>query len=179
MNGLSKGRLVYYALILAAAPLLIYLFAGRDMRFFLVPSRSMEPTLHPGDYLLTLSKDEYKRGDIVVMVDPEDRSAFIVKRIVGIPGDSVSLAGGALYINGEYASEPYVPEPIMQAMSPVEVPDDGVFVLGDNRNYSEDGSEWQHALRKEDIVGEVKLRYLPFDRFGRLRHYPLVNAQGA
>lgn len=179
MNGISKTRLVYYALILVTAPILIYLFAARDMRFFLVPSRSMEPTLFPGDYLLTLDEEQYHRGDVVVLVDPTDSAAYIVKRIVGVAGDTVQLDGGALYLNGAYASEPYVAEPIMHTMPPVPIPEDGVFVLGDNRNHSEDGSEWGKALRTQDIIGKVVLRYLPLDRFGRIGSYPLVNAEGA
>lgn len=179
MHGLSKVRLVYYALILITAPVLIYLFAVRDMRFFKVPSRSMEPTLFPGDYLLTLAEDRYNRGDIVVMVDPVETGSYIVKRIVGVAGDTVQLEGGGLYINGAYASEPYVSEPIMQIMPPIVVPEDGVFILGDNRNLSEDGSEWHKALRTSDIVGRVVLRYLPLDRFGPIRSYPLTNSEGA
>lgn len=179
MNGLSKARIVYYATILVMAPLLIYLFAGRDMRFFKVPSRSMEPTLQPGDYLLTLAKEQYGRGDVVVLADPEEPGAFIVKRIVGVPGDTVSLDGGALYLNGAYASEPYIAEPMLQRMRTLTVPEDGVFVLGDNRNHSEDGTEWGKALPENSIVGEVKLRYLPLDRFGPLRSFPLRNSHGA
>ncbi len=178
MKEISRGRLIYYTIILITAPILIYFFAVRDMRFFLVPSASMEPTLFPGDYLVTLSEDEYRRGDIVVMVDPTDPQSFIVKRIVGVAGDEVAIRGGALFINGSYASEPYVKELMMQQMEPIAVPEGGVFVLGDNRNHSEDGSEWRRALRVSSIIGKVRLRYLPVDRFGTLHGYPLINSEG-
>jgi signal peptidase I len=178
MRKVSRGRMTYYTIILLVAPILIYLFTVREMRFFLVPSSSMEPTLAPGDYLLTLAKELYERGDIVVMVDPKDENSFIVKRIVGMPGDRLAIHGGALFINGKYASEPYLPEPMAIEMKEKVVPEGGVFVMGDNRNRSEDSSQWEEALRIDDIVGIVKLRYLPLDRAGWVKGYPLVNSDG-
>jgi len=179
MEKVSRLRLVYYALILLIAPILIYLFLGRDMRFFLVPSGSMEPTLAPGDYLLTLTKDHYDRGDIIVLVDPDEAQSYIVKRLVGITGDTVEIKGGALFLNGQYVSEPYLPEFMAQDMNPAVVPEGGVFVLGDNRNHSEDSSKNGQSLPVNTIIGEVRLRYLPLDRAGVIHGYPLIEVAGA
>lgn len=176
---LSRARFIYYSIILVVAPVLIYLFAVRGMRFFLVPSGSMEPTLIPGDYLVTLTENRYDRGDIVVLKDPAEERSFIVKRIVGVAGDQVDIQGGALILNGKYASEPYVVEPMeRQFPQPITVPEGGVFVMGDNRNHSEDSSLWGRALKATDIVGEVKLRYLPLNRAGLIHSYPLTNSEG-
>jgi hypothetical protein len=78
-------------------------------------------------------------------------------------------------INGKYASEPYIAEPMEQHIGPVTVEEGGVFVMGDNRNLSE---HWDKALPVKTIVGAVRLRYLPMDRFSRIRGYPLINSDG-
>lgn len=176
MNGLSRIRIAYYVLILLSAPVLIYFFGVEQMRFFKVPSGSMEPTLYPGDYLLTLAKSQYERGDIVVLEDPDNAGDYIVKRIVGVEGDTVSADGGALFINGEYASEPYIKEPMEFRFPPITVGPNSVFILGDNRNKSE---RWDKTLETRTIVGAVRLRYLPMDRFSKMHGYPLVNSQGS
>lgn len=181
MKKISLARKIYYGLILIIAPILIYLFAVRGMRFFLVPSGSMEPTLVPGDYLVTLNVDQYNRGDIVVLRDPVEEGAYIVKRIVGLAGDTVAVEGGALVLNGKYASEPYVPEFMNRDLPPVTVPEGGVFVMGDNRNHSEDSREWHDShgsLPVSSIIGQVRLRYLPLDRASTIHGFPLANAEG-
>ncbi len=103
---ISPGRYAAYIVILCVSVVLIYLFAGRGMRFFLVPSSSMEPTLLRRDYLVTLREGAYHRGDIVVIEDPEDKKGYLVKRIVATQGDTLAIDGGALFLNGKYASEP-------------------------------------------------------------------------
>lgn len=150
------------------------------MRFFLVPSHSMDPTIIPPEYLLTLSEDTYSRGDIVVLKDPEEQGAYLVKRLIALPGDTVDIRGGALFINGHYASEPYLPEPIdyelerRYTVSPSEA-----FVLGDNRNWSIDSHTWQRGVPIEDIIGKVRFVYLPLKRMRKIHSYPLTNLQGA
>lgn len=171
----SQWRLIPLLLLLLP---LAYLFVVRQMRFFEVPSRSMEPTLQVGDRLLTLHQREYRRGDIVVLWDAE-ASEYIVKRIVGLPGDTVHVEGGALWLNGRFASEPYLPEPMaFEFKAPVAVPEGQVFVMGDNRNWSQDSGTTGHTLPLSSIVGKVEALYFPFPRLGWCRSYPLVNAHG-
>lgn len=179
--GLSPVRYVTYVFILICAGVLFYFFAGRHMRFFLVPSSSMEPTLLPYDRIVTLSQPQYHRGDIVVLQDPHLKDAYLVKRVVALGGEEVSVSQGALLVNGLYASEPYVAEPMIYKMDVVRVPEGEVFVLGDNRNYSEDSSTWEpweqsQALKR--IIGKVCFIYFPLDRAGRVLSYPLINAAG-
>jgi len=135
-----------------------------------------------------VGEDAYKRGDVVVIVDPDDPKSFLVKRIVGLGGDRIKIDGGALFIDGAYASEPYIKEPIkydfphhkqFEQVEPYVVPDGEVFVLGDNRNLSDDSSKWKHpGVPVGKIIGKVKFIYLPFSRIEAVHSYPLVNAQG-
>ncbi|NLN93933.1 MAG: signal peptidase I [Candidatus Hydrogenedens sp.] len=170
--------------------ILLFFFVGRNMRFFMVPSASMEPTLFPGDMIVTLNEPEYKRGDVIVLEKDEE---FLVKRIVGLPGDSLSIIDGALFINGKYASEPYVRESMQYYIDePVLIPPGCFFYLGDNRNMSEDSSrgyahfagDYDEETRLsylgvlDDIVGKVRCIYYPYNRLGSLPSYALTNIAG-
>ncbi|HUW61703.1 MAG TPA: signal peptidase I [Candidatus Bathyarchaeia archaeon] len=163
----------YIAFILLSVPV-IYLFGFRHMSFFRVPSASMEPTLMAGDHLITLTADQYQRGEVVVTEDPEEEGAFIVKRIVAVSGDTVAVEGGALYVNGHYVSEPYVKTPPQYLMPPFKLPDGNVFLLGDNRNNSEDAHAWPDKAQPVDnIIGKVRFIYYPYERAGRFTHFAL------
>lgn len=167
-----------------------YFFAWRNARFFIVPTGSMEPTLYPEDMIVTLEQSKYQRGDIVVAYDDGD---YVVKRIVGLPGDNISVMDGALFINGKYASEPYMFEPMDYFIErPVRVPDGRFFFLGDNRNHSEDSSlgfiagsgervrsnPYAYLGYLDLIIGKVHFIYYPYSRFGWVRSYPLINTAG-
>lgn len=163
----------YIAFILLSVPV-IYLFGFRHMSFFMVPSASMEPTLMTGDHLVTLTARQYRRGDVVVTEDPEEKGAFIVKRIVAVGGDTVAVEGGALYVNGRYISEPYIKSPPQYLMPPYKLPEDSVFLLGDNRNNSEDAHAWNDKAQSvEHIIGRVRFIYYPYDRAGRFSRFAL------
>jgi len=186
---ISRARYTFYIVIICCSVVICYLGFVRGMRFFAVPSDSMEPTLYRGDYLLTLNAGEYQRGEIVVMRDPVVDGGNLVKRIIGVGGDTVAIQAGALFINGKYASEPYIKEPMVyEVFPPVMVPEGRVFVLGDNRNDSEDSSYWANAkgnpdipaeLRADptasvaDIIGRVRYIYLPWSRRGPVPAFPL------
>jgi len=161
----------YIAFIILSIPV-IYLFGFRDLSFFMVPSGSMEPTLLTGDHLITLTSRHYDRGDVVVTEDPEEKGAYIVKRIVAVGGDTITVEGGAVYINGRYVSEPYVKSPPLYYMPPFKVPEGSVFLLGDNRNNSEDAHAWDKKAQPEDnIVGRVRYIYFPYNRARHLIRY--------
>jgi len=171
------GHKAGYIAILILTLIAGYLFAGRGMRFFLIPSASMEPTLLRHDYIVALTETVYHRGDIVVIREPENAD-YIVKRIVGLAGDTLSADAGALYINGEYASEPYVLEPMEYSIPPVTIPEGRVFFLGDNRNISDDSHINLDTRPLSDIVGKVRFIYHPYPRFGPIPSYPLTNLSG-
>lgn len=157
-----------------------YAFFVLGLRTFHVPSASMQPTLLEGDQLFTIERETYIRGDIVVIRDHED-GGYIVKRIVGLGGDTLTVKAGALYINGEYASEPYLleemeyvfPDPGSATVLPGQA-----FVLGDNRNKSDDSSVDLITESVEDIVGVVKFIYYPYARFGPVAFYRIPDLGG-
>lgn len=160
------------ALLLIFLPL-FYFFAWRGMRFFLVPSTSMEPTLLKHDYILTLKEPTYVPGDIVVLKDPDEEGAYLVKRLIAVGGETVTVSEGAVYIDGEYLSEPYVLSPPEYVLEPFRVPEGHVFLLGDNRNNSDDSHIWpQKSLPADQIVGKVRYVYYPYARAGRVESYP-------
>ncbi|MBI2423152.1 MAG: signal peptidase I [Candidatus Hydrogenedentes bacterium] len=175
----SSHRIGNLALLLLAL-LGVYLFAYRGGRFFLVPSISMEHTLLEGDQIVTLRPAVYRRGDIVVLHDPENpKEDFLVKRITGLGGDSIGVRGGALFLNGTYASEPYIVEPMVYEIAdPIAIPEGEVFIMGDNRNYSEDSSSTLQTVPEALLVGKVIFIYFPFERMGPVYSYPLTNAKG-
>jgi len=131
---------------------------------FQVEQYSMEPTLLPHDRVL-VDKFFYRlrqprRGDVIVLRYPLNPQRNYIKRIVGLPGDTLEMRGGALYVNGRRTTEPYLNGTPQGDYGPFVVPDDSVFVMGDNRNNSEDSRAFG-ALKKEFIVGEALLIYWP------------------
>lgn len=146
-----------------------------------VPSESMAPTLQPGDRVLT-NKLAYdlaspERGDLVVF-DSLDQSQDekVVKRVIGLPGDEISIEKGVLMVNRQPPDEPYLaptanptPQtfPGLQTFGPLFVPKDHVFVMGDNRANSYD-SRFFGPVPQANLVGEVSLRFWPLDRRGDL-----------
>jgi len=143
-----------------------------------IPSGSMEPTLQIDDHLM-IEKISYRfhepeRGDIVVFNPTETlkaenyRQAFI-KRIIGLPGETVEVKGGKVYINGQVISEDYIKELPKYDYGPQVVPDDQYLVLGDNRNNSYDSHIWGFVPR-ENFIGKAFVRFWPLNRIGSLDH---------
>ena len=140
-----------------------------------VPSGSMENTIMTNDRVIG-SRLSYlfadpERGDIVIFHYPDNEKVYFVKRVIGLPGDTVDIYGGHVYLNGsqeplmeEYIREPMMPEIPMH----FEVPEDCYFMLGDNRNYSKDARFWTNTyVKKEKIIAKVLFRYYP--RIGRIQ----------
>jgi len=132
---------------------------------FYIPSRSMEPTLLPGDRII-VSKFLYhfrepQRGDIIVFHYPRDPKRDFVKRVIGLEGETVALRDGKLYVDGRQVPETYLPHGLRFAdFGPVRVPPGQLFVLGDNRNSSEDSRVWGF-LPRDMVVGKAFLIYWP------------------
>lgn len=131
-----------------------------------IPSASMESTIMTGDRLvanrLAYLFSEPERGDIIVFYCPDKPEELYVKRVIGLPGDEVIIDNDQVSINGEILDEPYIKEEMYRNSGPFVVPDNHYFVMGDNRNNSEDSRAWDNTyLSEEDIVGQVVLRYYP------------------
>ena len=124
---------------------------------------SMNPTLQDGEYIL-VNRLAYKignpvRGDIVVFSFPMDPKQDLIKRVIGLPGESISVQDGKVMINGIPLEEPYIAAPPIYNGT-WEVPEGQLFVLGDNRNESKDSHEWG-LLPLENVVGRAVLIYWP------------------
>ncbi len=140
-----------------------------------VPTGSMENTIMPGDNLfgnrLAYLMSEPERGDIIFFYFPDDESQKYVKRIIGLPGETVSILNGKIYIDNSDVplDEPYLKEEWTVKTGPYvfHVPDGCYFVLGDNRNNSADARVWFNPyVAKEKIIGKALWVYFPFDRWG-------------
>lgn len=140
-----------------------------------IPSGSMEHTISPGDRLignrLAYVVGEPERGDIVIFKYPDDEAQLFVKRIIGLPGETVTIEDAKVYIGGSLLEEDYLKEAWTVDNGPYtfEVPEDCYLVLGDNRNNSKDARYWEHTYVEADqILGEAGFRYWPFDSIGML-----------
>ncbi len=143
-----------------------------------IPSDSMIPTLQVGDRLV-VDKLSYlfhapNRGDVVVFNPPDvpelsdiSKDNAFIKRVIGLPGQQVRVQQGQVYINNQPLKENYLAEPIRYELPSFVVPEGQVFVLGDNRNYSNDSHVWGF-LPKVNIIGRAFWRFFPFDRLGTI-----------
>ena len=135
---------------------------------FYIPSSSMEPTLMPNDRII-VNKFIYRfrepaRGDVIVFKYPLDPQRDFIKRLIGLPGETVEIKNSVLYINGAEVEESYLPESsFFNDYGPIKVEAGHYFMMGDNRNNSEDSRVWG-LLPKENIVGKAILVYWPIPR---------------
>lgn len=137
-----------------------------------IDGNSMNPTLLNNEYLLisnfAYQLDEPERGDIVVFKHPHSE-LNLVKRVVGLPGETVEVQNGTVSVNGQLMSEPYIMAPPTYNNS-WTVPAGEYFVLGDNRNHSSDSSAWGF-LPEENILGRAELVYWPPKDWARVPHH--------
>ncbi len=142
-----------------------------------VPTGSMEHTIEPGDDLfglrLTYRFSEVQRGDIIIFRFPDDETQKYVKRVIGLPGETVTVNDGKIYIDDSETplEEPYLKDEWVQATGPFEfeIPEDSYLVMGDNRNDSYDARYWENTyVTRDEIIGKAYMIYYPFSRFGSL-----------
>ncbi|KAB2954426.1 signal peptidase I [Heliorestis acidaminivorans] len=134
---------------------------------FYIPSGSMEPTLKPYDRIIVSKMSfwfsEPERGDVIVFRYPLDPSRDFVKRVIALEGETVEIRNNQLLINNEVIDEPYLPPLVMRDYGPTKVSEGHLFVLGDNRNHSDDSRFWGF-VPEEYLVGKSVLIYWPPDR---------------
>ena len=180
MNRIMRELLntAIYLLCVLGAVWLVITFVGQRTE---VEGASMENTLHNGDNLI-VDKLSYRfhdpeRFDIIVFPFQFQDNTYYIKRIIGLPGDTVQIMDdGSIYINGEkleenYGMEVIKPETIGRAAEPIELGDDEYFVMGDNRNNSSDSrTDMVGNIKRENIIGKAWLRIWPVSDFGVLQH---------
>ncbi len=137
-----------------------------------VDGSSMEPTLHSGEFVI-VNKLAYRLGkptpgDVIVFHFPRDPEQEYIKRVIGLPGDLVSVENGHVYVNGSEISEPYIAASPNYPGSWV-IPEKSLFVLGDNRNNSSDSHTWG-TVPLDYVVGRAIFIYWPPPEWGMIRH---------
>src|SRR4030042_6514490 len=155
----------------------IYLFIMQPNQ---VKGASMLPTFISGDYIFT-SKVTYKlrpveRGDIVVFKEPRRHEIEYIKRVIGLPGDQIMVKNGIVYLNNAPLQETYInlstplmPNGFLVEGVPITVPENSVFVMGDNREVSSDSREFG-PIQITSIIGQVFYRYYPFNKVGNMEN---------
>lgn len=139
-----------------------------------VRSDSMADTIRSGDRFFA-DRRAYDgkapaRGDIVLFHGPDNKDTTYVKRIIGLPGEILTIKDGKVQINGFSLEEPYLFEMPKGSYGPYEIPEGCYFVMGDNRNRSYDSRFWKHSfVKREDILGKAGYRYWPLESIGKIR----------
>lgn len=166
---------IVFIMIVVAASWGVVTFVGQRTQ---VSGSSMETTLSDGDQLIvdkiTYRFRDPKRFDIVVFPYRYEENTYYIKRIVGLPGETVQILDGYVYINGMLLDENYGNE-IMEDPGLAEVPvvlgPDEYFVLGDNRNNSQDSRAVNvGVIHRDELLGRAWIRLYPFEKFGVIRH---------
>lgn len=165
-----------YLLVVLCLTYLVIHFVGQRTQ---VSGSSMEPKLSDADNLI-VDKITYKfknpeRFDIIVFPFKYKEDTYYIKRIIGLPGETVYIDdGGNIYINDELLDESYGKEIITdagRAYTPITLGEDEYFVMGDNRNNSSDSRDPSVGnINREDIIGRAWLRIWPFSKFGLIKH---------
>ena len=170
------GGWLLYILIIIGLTYLIITFVGQRTR---VSGSSMETTLSNGDNLildkLTYHFKEPKRYDIIVFPYKYEENTYYIKRIIGLPGETVQVIDGYTYINGEQLAGDIYGAEVMEsagiAAEPITLGEDEYFVLGDNRNHSSDSRDPSVGiLKRKDLMGRAWIRIYPFDKMGVIKH---------
>lgn len=136
-----------------------------------IPSSSMVPTLNVDDRLLVTrvyNPEKLQRGDIVVF-DSDELNETVIKRLIGLPGDTIKIDGTAVYVNGKKLDEPYVKYPL-ESYGTYKVPEGKYFFLGDNRANSNDSRFWKDPYIDADkIQGKAQIKIYPLSQIGFLK----------
>ncbi len=156
-------------LVTLVVALIIFFLLRATIQTSVVITGSMEPTLQIGQRLL-INKVSYKfhepeAGDIVTFNLPDNPKATLIKRIIGLPGDTVEVKMGAVYVNGSPLDEPYIKDPPTYIFHEYEIPENNYFVLGDNRNNSGD-SHTGWTMPRQSIIGKAWITIWPPGRWG-------------
>ena len=158
-----------------------------------IPSASMEPTIMTGDHIfgnrLAYKIGDPERYDIIIFRYPDDESQLFIKRVIGLPGDTVEFRDGRVYVNNSEMALPddfcsvhgqtWLDERRTSLTNPFTVPEGSYFVMGDNRVNSRDSRFWTNPfVKREKILGEAFFRYWPLNEISLIRRYASDTAAG-
>ncbi len=184
-HGAWKRNAIEWIVVIAGAVAVALIIQATSFQAFYIPSKSMESTLHVGDRVL-VNKWSYRlhpihRGDIVVFTKPKgelaDNINDLIKRVIGLPGDTITIANNHVYIDNHQLVEPYLTaDEITQVhpgpyactpQAPCKIPPKEIWVMGDNRVFSED-SRYFGPIPESSVVGRAFFRIWPLNRIGSL-----------
>ena len=166
-------REILATLVLAVV---IFLLLQTTIQSSVVVGSSMEPDLKDGQRLLinkvVYTFDEPQRGDVIVFNSPNNSQTDFIKRIIGLSGDTIEIKKGTVSVNGSKLYEPYIADPPSYTLQPYKVQENNYFVLGDNRNRSNDSHNgW--TVPHQNIIGKAWLSIWPPSEWGLVSNYPL------
>jgi signal peptidase I len=166
-----------------AVIMMVYLFLFQPHK---VDGSSMYPSFKNGDYILTeklsYRNNNPKRGDIVVFHAPPPHTADYIKRVIGLPGETIMVQSGRVFINGQSLNEPYLSSSVVTSEKSFlregisyTIPPDYFMMLGDNRSFSSDSREFG-PVSKRAVVGRANVRYWPLSTLGTIQKpiYPAI-----
>ena len=156
------------------AAIAFYIFLQLTIGTFKVNGTSSVPTVVPGDCLV-VNKLSYlfknpDRGEKIILQSPRANDTDLIKRIIALPGDTIEIKNGKVFVNKMPVVEPYIKEPPRYEYPLQKIPEGEYFVLGDNRNVASDSHEGWYVPR-ENIVAKVWICYWPLNRWGVIKHY--------
>ncbi len=170
-----KSALDFVDNVLGALLVVVLIIRPFIVQAFWIPTGSMLPTLQPGDRILVnkfiYHLREPKRGEIIVFKAPPSTGSAgkdFIKRVIGLPGEVVEVRAGKVFINGKPLDEPYIREPPYYEYGPTLIPPDSLFVMGDNRNDSNDSHAWGPLPRK-NVIGKALCIWWPPHRIRMIK----------
>ncbi len=170
LGALSLLRDIAISVVLAVV-LIVFIYQPVKVEgTSMMPGLTDQERIFINKYTYKLGAGSIEREDLVVFHYPYDPSQSYIKRIIGLPGDSIQIDNGTVYVNGKKLDEPYVPAEYRDhvPLKKESVPADKYFVLGDHRSSSNDSRVWGFVDRKE-IYGKAVFVYWPPDKIGRVR----------
>jgi signal peptidase I len=177
---LKRSHLAREIVEIIALTLLIFLAIHFTIQNYQIDGPSMQNTLHTGQYVL-VNKVAYlfhapERGDIIILQEPDQPGRDLIKRVIGLPGDTIKLDGTNVWVNGTELNEPYITQKSNPGANTLTVPANEYFVMGDNRPVSED-SRYFGFVPKDYVVGRAILVDWPLKQWQMLNTYSSVYSQ--
>ncbi|MGN0203375.1 MAG: signal peptidase I [Coprococcus sp.] len=161
-----KAEIFSWIKVILSAVIIAFIVDSFIIANAVVPTGSMETTIPAGSRIMGFRLYYYfaepERGDIVIFKYPDDEKIDYLKRIIGLPGETVEIIRGRVYIDGELLEEPYLSEEPTGDFGPYEVPEGCYFMLGDNRAVSKDARYWENTyVSRDKIIAKAFFMYYP------------------
>ena len=167
MNGFIKFVIFY-----VIATVIIVILSKTVFMINIIPSGSMEGTIMTGDilYATRLDKTEVERYDIMTFIPPDEPDTYYIKRVIGLPGETVTVRDGSVYVDGKKIEDSFIKEEMNRSGDGTYVvPENCYFMMGDNRNCSLDSRFWNEKyVPLENMVAKNKVRIFPFRAAGAI-----------